>query len=299
MPVMSMTGFGAARLERHGRSLRVECKSVNHRTLEVRVHASRELRWLEPHVRRAARARLGRGRVDVRLELGAAAEQQGGFDAIDAGRFDEVARRLRELSEASLGGAQVTLSDVLSFRSYVERDDAERFDESALDALLPVVEQALERLQEARRAEGAGIDDDLRGHLRELGERIDAVDALDEAERPAYRSRIEARLRQAVSDFGVGQIDEERLAQELAYVAERGDISEELQRARSHVERLGQVLDAAGDEGVGKKIDFYLQELIREVNTMGSKSHLAAQSDLVVEMKSIIEKMREQSANVA
>jgi len=82
-------------------------------------------------------------------------------------------------------------------------------------------------------------------------------------------------------------------------VAERGDISEELQRARSHVERLSLMLDQADAGGVGKKIDFYLQELIREVNTMGSKSHLAAQSDLVVEMKSIIEKMCEQSANVA
>ncbi|WP_230467178.1 YicC/YloC family endoribonuclease [Lujinxingia vulgaris] len=296
---MSMTGFGAAQLELHGRSVRVECKSVNHRTLEVRVHAARELRWLEPHVLRAARARLGRGRVDVRLELGAAVERQGGFDAIDAARFDEVAGRLRELSEASLGSGTVTLSDVLAYRSHFERDDAERFDESALDALLPAVEQALDRLQAARRSEGAGIDDDLRGHLRDLGARIEQVDALDEDERPAYRSRIETRLRQAVSDFGVGQLDEERLAQELAYVAERGDISEELQRARSHVERLGQVLDEAGEDGVGKKIDFYLQELIREVNTMGSKGHLAAQSDLVVEMKSIIEKMREQSANVA
>lgn len=299
MAVFSMTGFGAERLEFEGRSLRVECKSVNHRTLEVRVHTPHELRWLEPHVVRAAREFLGRGRVDVRLELGDATERRGGFDAIDAERFDEVARKLRELSEASLDTSQVTLSDVLTYRSHFERDDADRFDAGALDVLLPAVRVALERLRDARQAEGAGIEDDLRGHLLALGARIDEVEALDRNERPAYRSRAEARLRQAIADFGVGQLDEERLAQELAYVAERGDISEELQRARSHVERLSLMLDQADAGGVGKKIDFYLQELIREVNTMGSKSHLAAQSDLVVEMKSIIEKMREQSANVA
>ncbi|RAL25487.1 YicC family protein [Lujinxingia litoralis] len=299
MPVFSMTGFGAARLEVEGRSLRVECKSVNHRTLEVRVHAPRELRWLEAHVVRAARARLERGRVDVRLEIGDSSQTEGGFSAIDQTRFEAVAQELKRLAVASGLGSSVQVSDVLAYRSYFERDDASRFDESALGRLLPTVEEALAYLHQAREEEGRGIEADLRGHLATLAARIDAVEALESGDELAYRSRVEARLRQAIDDFGVGELDEERLAQELVYYAERGDISEELQRARSHVARLGTVLDEASEQGVGKKIDFYLQELIREVNTMGSKSHLATQSDLVVEMKSAIEKMREQSANVA
>ena len=294
----SMTGYGSDTGETQGWRVRVECRSVNHRRLSTRVYTPEELRWLEPRVIQSLREVMERGSVEVRVEV-----QPGGdsgattFDLIDEGRFQAVTQKLNQLAINEGLMTPISLEAVWEFRDFFERNTTKSLSEESAGEILPIFESALAKLLASRRAEGKGIADDLRGYLQHLDSSLDKVEELRQRGREQVCSRLETRLREAMAEFEVGEIDEARLTQELATYVERGDIAEELQRARSHVATLHQILSGP-EAGVGKKIDFYLQELIRETNTMGSKSQHAGLTDEVIEMKSVIEKMREQAANI-
>ncbi len=294
----SMTGYGAAKASVEGWRIRVECKSVNHRRLSLRVYTPDELRWLDPEVRSRLTDAVSRGSVEVRIAMQPGTDDEYvDFDLIDEDRFSAVTRELQRLAVDYRLVAPVSLEAIWEYREFFERSSHEVFSEENADLLIPVVEEALQKLMASRRDEGQGIAADLDNHRQRLADRLDDVESLSADDGDAHRLRVETRLREAIEEFEIDAIDEGRLAQEVAYYVEKGDISEEIQRARSHVEKLGKVLRLGG-EAVGKKIDFYLQELIRETNTMGSKSQHARLTDLVIEMKSVIEKMREQAANV-
>ena len=294
----SMTGYGSAAASLKGWQVRVECRSVNHKRLSCRISTPDELRWLEPNIMARIKEVLSRGRIEVRLDVEpGTGDERAVFDMIDDRRFSAVAEKLKRLAVDHRLVAPVSLEAVWEYREFFDRSQGDLFGEDDEEALLQVFEIALDELAESRAAEGIGIQRDLSDYLDRLAAHLDAVDAIkDEADR-SQRCRVHSRLRQALDDFESDAIDEDRLNQELAYYVEKGDISEELQRARSHVAKLAEVIAESGGE-VGKKVDFYLQELIRESNTMGSKSQHAKLTDLVIDMKSIIEKMREQAANV-
>lgn len=293
----SMTGFGESSATITGWRLQVSCRSVNHRGLDVRVNSPGELRWLESYIMGLAREKLHRGRLEVRIDLEPATQDEAtGFELIDEERFASVARKLSQLAEQNGLNTPISLGHMLAYRSYFERSREDLFSEDQAEQILPVIEDALAELIESRRKEGAGIAQDLLGHLAAFEACLNEVEALKENADDGLRTRLELRLEQTLAAFAVQEVDEGRVAQELAFVVERGDISEELQRARSHVERLREVIHL-GDEA-GKKLDFYLQEMIRESNTMGSKSQHGPLTDQVIEMKSLVEKMREQAANI-
>ena len=294
----SMTGFGRGAAVVNGWRVRIECKSVNHRRLNIRVFTPDELRWLELPVIRRIEEALCRGSVEVRVDLEpGAGQREPRFDVIDDRRFAAVASELNRLAAENDLATPISVSELWEYREFFEQSTSEVFSEEQADQIMPVFEQALDEMVAGRLTEGQGIRRDLVQHLEQLSHNVDAVEDLRVREESSLRARIDDRLRTVLEEFDVGEVDETRVAQEIAFYVEKGDISEEIQRARSHVIRLGEVLDSE-ETAVGKKIDFYLQELIREANTMGSKSRHAALTELVIEMKSGIEKMREQAANV-
>lgn len=295
----SMTGYGSSSDTVEGWRLRVECKSVNHRGLQIRCFTPDALRWMEPEINDAIRRSIKRGRVEVQVELEEAKSGEGAdFRKIDEHRFGEVARELKRLAVEFRLETPISLESMWEYREFFERSRADVFSEESLHILMPIFEEALDEMVASRHREGQGIAADLGDYLDRMAAGLDEVEKLRSEGQQQLRIRAESRLRQALSEFEIKEIDEGRLTQEIAYYVEKGDIDEELQRARSHVEKLQTVIDEAREEAVGKKVDFYLQELVRETNTMGSKSQHAGLTDLVIEMKSLVEKMREQAANV-
>lgn len=293
----SMTGYGRAVQRLEGWRLQVECRSVNHKRLSTRVDTPDGLQWLEPRIESRLCDVLQRGRVDVRVQLEPAGDEQAAFQRIDEHRFCAVADELRRLADEHGLRQPVSFEAACEFSDFFESDTTEVFSPRDADALMAVFDDALDDLVASRRKEGVGIARQLDDYLQQLEKFLDDARQLKEDKDETEWCRVETRLREALRDFEIEEIGEDRLAQEVAYYVEKGDIAEEMQRARSHVDQLGDVVDGA-DGAVGKKIDFYLQELIRETNTMGSKSRHPALTDCVIEMKSLIEKMREQAANI-
>lgn len=309
MSIYSMTGYATAVDRADGWVVNVHARSVNHRGLDTRFSLPYSLSSSESALGKLVRERFHRGRVELRVELEADHSAAGGsLRFFDAAQFEAVVEELRELgiSEGLIFANQLKLSDVLAFKHLFERSDGAEIDPEN-PAILSAVERALDELLRARLNEGEGIAQDLRAHLRELELNLGAMAELLPGEADAFRARLAQRVEEAVEAFGAGDLEPERLAHELAFYADRSDVGEELQRAGSHVERLKELLEPGADasaeagqraEPRGKTIDFYLQELIRECNTMGSKSNSARGTDLVIAMKATIERMREQAANV-
>lgn len=292
-----MTGYATASVVVGDRLIRAECRSVNHRGLDLRVFAPPALRWVEPRAMELARETLDRGRVELRLEV-EAAPRDGvpGFDEINGERFVAVVDRLRELTE-STALRSPRLAEVLTFRDYFTGEEARLadLDEESVDGLL---KEVIQGLQESRSREGAGLTEDLAQHLADYRARLIGISDLVTQASEGLKARVRKRLADVSAELEAGEVDPQRVAQELAFLIDRGDISEELQRATAHTANLAALLEEPDEGAQGKKIDFILQELIRETNTMGSKSQFAELTTEVIEMKSLIEKMREQAANV-
>lgn len=294
----SMTGYGRSTATIEGWRLCVECRSVNHDRCSLRITVPDRLGWLEPKVSARIGDVVDRGRVEVRFDLEAGGgDQETSFDRIDDERFAAVTRELKRLAVDYRLVTPVSLEAAWEYRDFFERTTGEVFSEAKADVLMAVFGEAFDEMIASRQTEGQGIRRDLEGYLEKFSSHLDDLVSLREEAQTAERSRVNARLRDAIDEFNVDEIDENRLTQEVAYYVEKGDISEEIQRARSHTVKLGELV-TGGVSPMGKKIDFYLQELIRETNTMSSKSRHPELTDCVIEMKSLVEKMREQAANV-
>lgn len=298
--ICSMTGYGRSSTRLGNWQFEIECRSVNHDRLSVRIDAPDELGWLRARFRKRLGERLNRGRIDVcvRLQPASSSDESAAFDRIDPGRFEAVVDELKRLADEHVLETPVSLVAAMEYRPFFERTGGDVLSEEDGAAVVEVFDEALTSLIEGRRSEGASIQRQLEEQLRGLTAKLGDVQSLRADEKATAKTRAEQRLRTALEQFDLDEIDEGRLTQEVAYYVEKGDITEEIERARAHIEQLEALLESAGGEAVGKKIDFYLQELIRETNTMGSKSRHAGLTDRVIEMKSIVEKMREQVANV-
>jgi uncharacterized protein (TIGR00255 family) len=295
-----MTGFAQARGEYQGWAIRMSVKSVNHRFLDLKMRLPEGFDLYELHLRQIVRERIHRGHVELHLnvEPGTAAAIQVNRELLQA--YLRAAQELkRESSTASevdvvallrlpgvIGGLAATLPE-----SEEEREKLRL----ALDGCLG---EALAKLDEMRRTEGRHLAEELRERVGRITEQTEQVRALVTTLRPAFTRRLETRLKDLL---GGAAIDPARLAQEAALLAERSDISEELDRLRSHLQQFAKLLDGAGE--LGKKLDFLLQEMHREANTMLSKtpgveSEALAITGLALEIKAEIEKLREQVQNI-
>lgn len=287
-----MTGYGAGQGARGAVLARIELRSVNHRFLDVAMRISRDFAGLEDRIRDRLRSAVARGRVSVTVdvETGGAA----GHLVLDEGLAAEYRTILRILEEKHGLKAAADAMAFSQLPDVVRRESPKYAAEDVEAALDEALDAALGQLDAMRRAEGEALRKDLIARL----DRLD--DVLGSVERAAggASERMQRKLRERVAALvpeGVAP-DAERLATEIALLAEKADITEEIVRFRAHVAALREFLGKG--EAVGRRMDFLLQEMNREANTIGSKSASADIAHLVVEAKEEIERLREQGQNV-
>jgi uncharacterized protein (TIGR00255 family) len=287
----SMTGFGGAEGPVAGRRLRVEIRTVNHRYFNLSAKLPNDLSALEVQLRERLRRDFDRGHVTVQARWTESLEMAPGF-GLDLDRARLVADRLREMQTALGLGGEVTV-ELVARQPDVLTHATNGSVEIPWNEVEPIVAKAGQECRAMRAREGEALTAELR-HRLDLLERSAQEIA---ARAPDRLVRERDRLRAAVAQLLDGRsVDEERLAQELAFLADKLDITEELVRFRTHVAAVRAAL--ASSEPVGKQLGFLAQELGREVNTMGSKAGDAEIAQLVVAMKGELEKFREQLENL-
>ncbi|EPX57759.1 Protein YicC [Cystobacter fuscus DSM 2262] len=270
----------------------VEVRSLNHKFCEVKARLPRELSALEPALVKQVKDRLARGAVDVFIKRNTATAA-GTVPVVDVGLAREWARALREVGEALGELAEVSWSVVASQPGVVRLEERGMDVESATQAVSGALEQALTALEQMRQVEGEAIRVDLETRLGLIERWSREVAGLAPRSVEEYRQRLTERVAELARGISV---DEQRLAQEVALFAERSDIAEEMTRLASHLEQFRQLMGAG--EPSGRRMDFLVQEMHREVNTTGSKSQHAEISARVVSMKAEVERIREQVQNV-
>lgn len=293
----SMTGYAQASVEHNGWALRVNLRSVNHRFLDVRLRLPEGFEDFEPRLRQMLRERLRRGHVDLTLHFEPAGSAAVQLNREVAAAYLKAAEELRAqfgLKDEPDLMTLMRLPGVIAASGLVTEEDRAGLEQH----LVACAEQALARLEEMRLAEGRALAEEIEQRLGAILAHVEQIAALAERVRPAYAARLSARLKELL---GQVPLDSGRIAQEAAILAERADVNEEIQRLRSHVQQVHQLLGSAGE--VGKKLDFLLQEMQREANTLLSKTP-GVEADglsiaaLALEVKSEIEKLREQAQNV-
>jgi uncharacterized protein (TIGR00255 family) len=288
----SMTGFGAAARDRDGLAVRAEVRSVNHRHLQVKVRLPGELAWLETDVEERVRTALERGAVSVHVALSAGtALTAAAVNVRAARRYKQLFKGLAadldlsgELDLATLAGLPGVLSTAVDDSTLAR----------ARRAVLGVVDAALAALGAMREREGRSTQKELAAHARGIAKLVASIKrrmpGVVRRQQEALRGRIELLL------DGRGSVRPEDLAREIALLADRMDVSEELGRLQSHLDQLGAIMARAG--AIGRALEFLVQEFLREANTIGSKCNDAAVAHEVVELKTLIERLREQVMNV-
>jgi uncharacterized protein (TIGR00255 family) len=286
--IASMTGFARHDTEAEGQALVWEIRSVNHRYLDLRIQLPDALRALETEVRAQLQQSLGRGKVDAVLRL-----ESPGEDAVI--RFDPVRAKalittIREIDQMMVNGARVSALDILTWPGIIQRDAALEAD-ALRAAVLKGLEGAIADLRRMRAAEGEAL-------RQTLETRLDAYSDLIRQLRDRRTTILEEqreRLRARIAELDL-TLDPQRLEQEVALLAQRLDVDEELDRLDGHVAAMREILGR--DEPVGRRLDFLMQEFNREANTLGSKSHDLETTRVAMEMKVLTEQMREQVQNI-
>jgi uncharacterized protein (TIGR00255 family) len=287
-----MTGFGTATAQTPGGRLAVEARSVNHRFSEILIRLPRDLSALEDRIRPLVQSTIYRGRVEVVVSRDEGARKPRAVRA-DTDLAAAYARALREIAGAVGVGGDLTLTQFAGLPDVLRVEDDRVDVEGLWGALQPAVTAAATALVAMRQAEGQRLADDLVTRVRSLETHHAAIAARSRQVVQAYGERLRARLAEAL---GQVPIDEARLASELALFAERSDITEELTRLASHLTQFRETLRE--DAAVGRKLEFILQEMGRETNTIGSKANDLEITRAVIAMKGELESLREQIQNV-
>jgi uncharacterized protein (TIGR00255 family) len=285
-----MTGFGRGSVDAGERRLRVEIRSVNHRGLDLKIRSGESDAFCDSEIARAVRAAVERGAVTVLIRDESAAASAG----IDEARVRALYGALEHLRQELKIDEPVTLGTVGAFLG--ASHGSALSGESLWEVLRPAVSVALKELTAMRRREGAALAVDLSARQARLGEMAALLRARAATLPEKFAQRLQERF--AGQDRNLGQlgIDPGRLAQEVALMAERLDVTEELVRLETHLGHLGEILKSSG--AVGRKLDFVVQEIGRELNTVASKAQDAEMAAVVIEAKAELEKLREQAQNV-
>ena len=286
--ILSMTGFAAAAAELPGGSLSVELRSVNHRYLDLQLRLPDELRALDGALRELLGSELRRGKVECRVALNHAAPGATTI-AVDAERVTRLRDAAAEVARYAPDSAPLTVADILRWPGVLTEPSLPP--DALAERALGLVRQALSELAASRAREGEKLKAMLEERCRAIDEQIERVKPRIPAIHDAYVEKLGARLREAGLDP-----DAERLKQELALFATKIDVAEEVSRLEAHVSEVRRVLVAGGSSG--KRLDFLMQELNREANTLGSKSVDGELSQAALEIKVLIEQMREQVQNI-
>jgi uncharacterized protein (TIGR00255 family) len=291
-----MTGFGRASFAVGELAFDVEMRSVNHRYLDARVKLPRLLVGFEGELRARVQARLDRGKVDLSVT-----SPGGGSPAprleIDLEVARQYLRAARDLHEGEGVAGEIGVAGLLALPGVARFVEPEVSADALREGLLGAVDAALEAADAMRAREGEALLQDLSQRLARVVELVASVEARGEIVQQGVRERLRRRAEQLRQEVGI--VDEARLHQEIVIAADRLDVAEELVRLRSHVEQFRRILDEAGPgRPVGRRLDFLLQEFGREANTIGSKASDGPVAHTIVELKTEIERLREQVQNL-
>ena len=286
--IQSMTGYAAASTDSPRGRLSLELRSVNSRFLDLQFRVADELRALEPALRELIVARVARGKLDCRVYFNDADSAAAG-ERLNAQALERLKALAAEAGRAFPGAAPLRVADVLRWPGVVAAAPAD--EERMLELARGLCRKALDELVAARAREGAKLAAVIQERVAAMRSRIEAVAPLVPDAVALFKTKITERLREAL-----GSADDERVRTEVALFISKADIDEEIQRLRAHLAEVERVLQKGGT--AGKRLDFLAQELNREANTLASKAASAALSDCALELKVLVEQIREQVQNI-
>lgn len=286
-----MTGYGSATVASDGREITLELKSVNHRFLDINIRSPRILMFAEEELRKAIGKYIARGHVEVNVTYRNTREDAK-LITVDKALVIQYANAFKEIGEMGFEN-NMRVSDVARMPDVLSITQCDDDNEAVLTLMLQALEQAAGALNRTRNTEGEKIGVDLKIKLNHIFEISKEIEKLSENNLEDYASRLQKRLDDLLGD---NRLDEQRLHQEIAIYADKIAIDEELVRLETHINNMLDYMRVDGE--MGRKLDFFIQELNREINTIGSKSVNADIAKLVVSAKGEIEKLREQIQNI-
>ncbi|MEH7745074.1 YicC/YloC family endoribonuclease [Neobacillus drentensis] len=289
--VTSMTGFGRAKAESDFFSVNVEIKTVNHRFCEMNIRMPRQLLKIEDRLKKKLSQYIRRGRVEVYVSL----EGEGSVTRkvhVDWKLLDEYSQIIKQVREKYNVEGIVTLQDLLSRSELLHIEESEIGNDELEKLVLEATEEAANLLKQMRLAEGDELKKDLLAILSQLEINVMELQKFAPLVVQSYKERLTKRMEEFVN----GQLDETRILTEVAVFADKADISEEITRLKSHIQQFLHTLQSM--EPIGRKLDFIVQEMNREANTIGSKANDSNIAKQVVDIKSLLEKLKEQVQNI-
>lgn len=287
----SMTGFGKADIQTSEFAIDVSVRAVNGRFLEVRVFSPKIYSPLEIEIRKKLAAKMARGTVDISINR----KSFSGNEKIEFNEklaknwlkgFNAIAERLdlEKIKQSQI---------LLSIPEFIKVEESHSISPKEKKALFALIDEAIDQCNEMRGSEGATLKADLQKHLKGMAKQLETIKKLRERTVKDLDKKYRARL----ETLGLkGEVDEQRMTQEIVFLLDKGDINEEIQRLDAHIDAIGKLIGEPGS--IGKKLDFFAQELLREVNTIGSKSTTAELTHTIVDTKGFVEKYREQVQNI-
>lgn len=286
--ICSMTGFSILAIELDSGSLSLELRAVNHRYLDLQLRLPDEMRMLEPAIREAIAANVARGKVDCRISYAARASNS--IPAkINASLLKQLAQWNTEIRDAFPAARNLDVADILRWNGIFESTTLPAGE--VADSVMKLLQQAVHVFNATRAREGEKLKNFLLQRIEQINALCENIAPRIPASIKAYEARLRQRLLEAMNNH-----DDERLHQEISLFAGKIDVDEELSRLHTHAGEVSRILDKGGS--VGKRLDFLMQELHREANTLGAKSVDAEVSRASMEMKILIEQMREQIQNL-
>ena len=289
--VVSMTGFGRSNKESNRFSVTVEMKTVNHRFCEIQIRMPRQLLKIEDKLKKKLNEHILRGRVEVFVTVTGESVINRKVH-IDWNLLDEYYQSIVAIKEKYELLEHVSLHDLIQREELIGIDEQETENDDLEFLVLAAVEEAAIQVKSMRRSEGEALQQDITLNLNLLKVRTNQLKELAPIVVSQFRERVSKRMKELLE----GQFDEMRILSEVAIFADKADIHEELTRLESHIQQFNYILQM--QELVGRKCDFLLQEMNREVNTIGSKANDSQIANEVVEMKSLLEKIKEQIQNI-
>lgn len=295
--IQSMTGYGRSTARLGTWDIKVEIKSVNHKGTEIAIHTSKEFAEIESSIYSFISQRIHRGRIDVYLTVSSITESGIGKAVVDVELARQYLSTLWKIAhELQLGkditlGQLITLPGVIKFAN--EEKAANATDEVTGDLIAPVIADALANLTAARGQEGDTLAEDIYSRLTQIELKMKEIQELAPEVVNGYRQRLQSKLANLIEEQ---QVDSARLALEIGLLAERSDITEELVRIESHLDQFRNTMQTDG--AIGRRLDFILQELFREISTVGAKASHAEIAELVVDIKTELDKIKQQVQNI-
>ncbi|MEG1874253.1 MAG: YicC/YloC family endoribonuclease [Angelakisella sp.] len=288
--IRSMTGYGRAQQVVNGRDITVELRSVNHRYFEYSSRLPRSANYMDDRLKKLVQSAVSRGKVEVGLTL---ATDSGSQVEVNVPLAQEYLTALRAFGQAAGVPDDLTLSALSRLPDIFTVTKAPEDEEQLWNDVAAVARQAIDCFLDMRRVEGDKLKEDLLGRLTAIEDAVTLVEQRSPQTVTDYRARLTAKLQEVL---GSTTLDEQRMITEVAILSEKLAVDEETVRLRSHISQLRDILNQP--DAVGRKLDFLVQEMNREINTIGSKSQDVAIARIVVEVKSEIEKIREQVQNI-